>query len=59
MPLTLPLLGDHQIRNAAVALACVKELRALGWEISDEALQKGFAAVTFPARMEVMLNTPP
>ena len=58
LPLTLPLLGDHQIRNAAVALACVKELRALGWEISDEALQKGFAAVTFPARMEVMAEHP-
>ena len=36
----------------------MKGLRALGWEISDEALQKGFAAVTFPARMEVMAEHP-
>ena len=36
----------------------MKELRAFGWEISDEALQKGFAAVTFPARMEVMSEHP-
>lgn len=59
MPLTLPLLGEHQMKNAAVVLACVKELRALGWEISDSAVQEGFANVSFPARMEVLSETPP
>ena len=59
MPLTLPLLGEHQIKNAAVVLACVKELRALGWEIPDSAVQEGFANVSFPARMEVLSETPP
>lgn len=59
MPLTLPLLGEHQMKNAAVVLACVKELRALGWEIPDSAVQEGFANVSFPARMEVLSETPP
>ena len=59
MPLTLPLLGEHQMKNAAVVLACVKELRALGWEIPDSAVQEGFENVSFPARMEVLSETPP
>lgn len=59
LPLTLPLLGEHQMKNAAVVLACVKELRALGWEIPDAAVQEGFANVSFPARMEVLSETPP
>ena len=58
LPLTLPLLGEHQMKNAAVVLACVKELRGRGWQISDEALQQGFASVSFPARMEVLSESP-
>ena len=58
LPLTLPLLGEHQMKNAAVVMACVKELRGRGWTISDEALQKGFASVSFPARMEVLSESP-
>ncbi len=58
LPLTLPLLGEHQLKNAAVVLACVKELRAKGWSVSDAALQKGFASVRFPARMEVISESP-
>src|SRR5699024_5186377 len=58
LPLTLPLLGEHQMKNASVVMACVKELRGRGWTISDEALQKGFASVSFPARMEVLSESP-
>ena len=53
---TIPLLGLNQIENAATAYAALKagELR-----ISDEAIQKGFAEVKWPARFEVVRREPP
>lgn len=36
---TLPLLGAHQLRNAAVALETVTALRARGWRIPDAAVR--------------------
>lgn len=59
LPLTLPLLGEHQVKNAVTVLACVKELKKMGWNIPDNALQQGFAAVSFPGRMEVLRQQPP
>jgi dihydrofolate synthase/folylpolyglutamate synthase len=53
---TLPLLGLNQVENAATAFAALKasELR-----ISDNAIQKGFAEVKWPARFEVVRRGPP
>ena len=42
---TLPLLGAHQLRNAAVALETVTALRARGWRIPDAAVRAGLAQV--------------
>jgi dihydrofolate synthase/folylpolyglutamate synthase len=53
--LQLPLLGIHQVENAATAYAALK---ASGLEISDRAIQKGFAAVKWPGRFEVMGRKP-
>jgi dihydrofolate synthase/folylpolyglutamate synthase len=52
----LPLLGEHQIQNAATAYAALK---ASSIEISDEAIQKGFSQVQWPARFEVVRRDPP
>ena len=52
----LPLLGLHQVENAAIAYAALK---ASGLEISDEAIQKGFSEVKWPARFEVVRRDPP
>ena len=49
---TLPLLGAHQLRNAAVALETVTALRARGWRIPDAAVRAGLAKVRGPARFE-------
>lgn len=54
--LKIPLLGLHQIENAATAYAALK---VSGLEISDEAIQKGFAQVQWPARFEVVRREPP
>jgi dihydrofolate synthase/folylpolyglutamate synthase len=54
--LTIPLLGDHQVENAAIAYGALK---TSGIPISDEAIQKGFAQVKWPARFEVLRREPP
>lgn len=56
--LELNLLGTHQAANAAVAVACLEELRALGWHLPDEAVAAGLAGVTWPARLEVVGRRP-
>jgi dihydrofolate synthase/folylpolyglutamate synthase len=54
--LRLPLLGQHQLVNAATAYAALK---ASGLKISDEAIAKGFANVKWPCRFEIVRRTPP
>ncbi len=56
--LRIPLLGAHQLKNAAVALETLSILRQRGWEISDEAVRTGLAAVKWPARFEVLHHAP-
>jgi dihydrofolate synthase / folylpolyglutamate synthase len=54
--LSIPLLGKHQIQNAAMAYAALK---ASGIEISEEAIQRGFSQVQWRARFEVARREPP
>lgn len=55
--LTLPLLGEHQRHNAAVALTVLDVLKEK-WEISDEAIKTGLAAARWPGRFEVLSREP-
>jgi len=50
--LTLPLSGDVQLTNAAVALAVVETLQQQGWRIPDAAVEKGFAITRWPGRLQ-------
>jgi dihydrofolate synthase/folylpolyglutamate synthase len=52
----IPLLGKHQIENAATAYAALK---ASGIFITDEQIQKGFSLVKWSARFEVARRDPP
>ncbi|MBI3176221.1 MAG: bifunctional folylpolyglutamate synthase/dihydrofolate synthase [Chloroflexi bacterium] len=54
--ITMPLLGDYQLVNAATAYAALK---TSGLDIPDEAIQRGFAQVKWPARFEVVRREPP
>ena len=54
----LPLLGEHQLRNAAVALDTIQALRTRGWSIPVQAVRAGLARVTWPARFEVLSHSP-
>jgi dihydrofolate synthase / folylpolyglutamate synthase len=54
--LRIPLLGEHQVRNAATAYAALK---ASGLELSEQAIRDGFANVKWPCRFEVAQREPP
>ena len=54
--LKIPLLGKHQVENAATAYTALKISEI---PISDEALQKGFPKAKWPARFEVLRREPP
>jgi dihydrofolate synthase/folylpolyglutamate synthase len=54
--LTIPLLGSHQIENAAIAYTALK---ISGIPISEGAIQRGFVQVKWPARFEVLRREPP
>jgi dihydrofolate synthase/folylpolyglutamate synthase len=54
--LSIPLLGLHQVENAAVAYAALK---IGGLNIPDEAIQKGFATIKWPSRFDVIRRDPP
>jgi dihydrofolate synthase/folylpolyglutamate synthase len=48
----LPLLGDFQLQNSAVAMAAIVQLRSQGWTIPDAAIWDGMERVRWPGRME-------
>lgn len=54
----IPLLGLHQVENAACAYTVILEARRQGWAVSDEAVRAGFAGVTWPGRFELLHRNP-
>lgn len=57
--LTIPLLGNHQVENAATAYAALQAAREEGLTIPESAIQAGFAAVQWPGRFELLRRNPP
>lgn len=56
--LTVPLAGTHQINNVLTVLSAVDILREKHWNIEDEHVVEGIAAVKFPARFELCSEKP-
>lgn len=56
--LRLPLLGEHQLHNAAVALTTARVLQQRGWKITDEHIRTGIETVRWPGRFELMRREP-
>jgi dihydrofolate synthase/folylpolyglutamate synthase len=52
--LRTPLLGDHQLRNAACAIAAINVSKKNGYKITEDAIREGLAEVIWPGRFEVM-----
>jgi len=58
MRLNIPLLGYHQVENAATAYAALQIVRKNGLKVSDEAIREGFAKTSWPGRFEVLSHHP-
>lgn len=56
--LSIPLAGNYQVKNAALALTAAEILQTKGWNISDDALRQGLAAVRWPGRFELLRQRP-
>ena len=56
--LHIPLTGEHQRKNACVALETVNVLRSKGWNISDDNVREGLENTVWPVRMEVVSKDP-
>ncbi len=56
--LDLPLLGRHQLTNAATAIAAVLVLREGQVKVPDDAIIEGLGHVSWPGRFEVLSRRP-
>lgn len=56
--LQLPLLGVHQLKNAAVVLSVVDTLIENGWQISEENIRDGLKFARWPGRFDIVGRDP-
>jgi dihydrofolate synthase/folylpolyglutamate synthase len=56
--LHIPLLGFHQVQNAATAFTTLMVLRQNGLKITDKSIRRGFINVNWPGRFEVLNRRP-
>ena len=56
--LHLPLLGDHQLHNAAVVLAVAETLIEKGWKITKQNIYDGIRDVFWPGRFDIVSRDP-
>ena len=56
--LHLPLLGSHQLHNAAVVLSVIDTLIDEGWKISEENIRDGLRDVRWPGRFDIACRDP-
>jgi dihydrofolate synthase/folylpolyglutamate synthase len=57
--LTIPLLGVHQLENAATAYAALQVVRQNGIQVTDLGISQGFRSVNWPGRFEILQHDPP
>lgn len=56
--LKLPLLGEHQLNNAAVVLSIMDVLQAKGWNITEDHIRLGLENVSWPGRFDIAGHDP-
>ncbi len=56
--LAIPLLGEHQLANAATAVAALEVLADRGFNISGEGITKGLELVSWPGRFQILSRHP-
>ncbi|UCC16033.1 MAG: bifunctional folylpolyglutamate synthase/dihydrofolate synthase [Dehalococcoidales bacterium] len=55
---TIPLIGDHQLVNAATAVATLEVLAEKGFSITKESIGEGLARVNWPGRLQLLSKKP-
>ena len=55
---SIPLLGDYQLENAAAAVAALEILASEGFSISAANIAQGFARVKWPGRFQILQQNP-
>ena len=58
MAATLPIVGQHQAQNSALAMACVQQLNAFSSTTLMHATQRGLANAKLPGRIEILSSNP-
>ena len=53
-----PLLGRHQLRNIALAIAAAEELANQGFAVTAKSVEKGIRQTRWPGRFQVLPATP-
>jgi dihydrofolate synthase / folylpolyglutamate synthase len=53
-----PLVGRHQLRNVALAVAAAAELKNQGFPIVPESIERGIRKTSWPGRFHVIAGTP-
>jgi dihydrofolate synthase / folylpolyglutamate synthase len=54
----LSLAGPFQHENAAIAIAALEAMRALGWNIDEDAIRRGLKSVYWPGRIDIVSRLP-
>jgi dihydrofolate synthase/folylpolyglutamate synthase len=52
-----PLIGRHQLRNIALAIAAAAELKQQGFPITPESMERGIRGTRWPGRFQVLAAT--
>ncbi len=58
LKLTIPLLGAHQVENAATAYVALQVAAQAGLSISDDHILAGFRQAVWPGRFEILQREP-
>jgi len=56
--LSVPLVGEHQLENAAAAVAAAEVLAELGARITRKTIARGIAHVSWPGRLQILRRKP-
>ncbi len=56
--LSIPLLGDYQLGNAATAVAALEALAGKGFNVSRDSIISGLAKVSWPGRFQILSRHP-
>ena len=56
--LSIPLFGQHQLGNAATAVAALEVLAEKGFNISRDSIIDGLARVSWPGRLQILRRRP-